>query len=756
MLESVFQNIENAELLFDLCNQSKLQFKKEEKQHLARIIYQHYLREYQTQLEKKDKKSYLTFCKMGKVFDDMQGLFSEYNQEIVQQQCYFISKNKQNLPNESSITVTMTSCKRFDLFERTVNSFLRCCMDRSLIYDWIVVDDNSNENDRDKMKNMFPFIHFIWKSEKQKGHVESMNLIVKSVKTPFLFHLEDDWEFLHEEMYLTRCLQVLQSNSQYGQCLVNKNYGEGNLSFVTIGGKYNVVNSNNHYFEHQHFSDQSVLSQEVQKHCEFMQEHHQPFTSVSTQYYWPHFSFRVGMTKMQVFQSIGSFEKCNHFEMQYAIRYNSKNYITTFLDSIYCAHIGRRTNERSDNSKTNAYELNNEHQFENSTTTDTNTPPQTTNTPPQVTSDSKIDIKNVQHALNQQIRTFVVNLKRRPNRLRQFYEDNKHVLSVLNVEVEEATDGLQIEFNQKVRKVFHTSDIQFQKGMMGCAYSHLKLWSKLMRDPNYQVYFVLEDDVKLSPHTIKILCTIPDKMNELFSDWDVLFLGHHPKKQREIEKHRFLIEKYNEEKFMEMSFGGTFCYLINKRGAEKLLFNLLLNGLNFAIDWDMSRLAGMNNYYTYPLVGTSEMANDQVGVASDIQQMSFRFKNDVNEWMLSDIQTMINILNQDGILYFERDSFNEFIYNSFKFSPNSNIIVSKNLVHKNLLFTHVCFTQISFDNCEAIQELLQTVIEQKLPLLFYLMYEIYLVTVPETLYNKCEQMKLHFSFNNKLDIEHIL
>jgi GR25 family glycosyltransferase involved in LPS biosynthesis len=278
----------------------------------------------------------------------------------------------------------------------------------------------------------------------------------------------------------------------------------------------------------------------------------------------------------------------------------------------------------------------------------------------------------------------------------------------------------------------------------------------LLKDPKYQVYLVLEDDVKLSPHTIKILNAIPDKMNELFSDWDILFLGNHAKHQREVEKNRLLIEKYDEEKFMQMSYGGTFCYLINQRGAQKLLQNLLANGMNYAIDWDMSRMPGLNNYYIHPMVGTSEMANNKEKVDSDIQKMSFHFQSDVNEWILKDIQTMQNVLKQDGILYFEKDSFNQFIYDTFKFSPTSNIIVSRNIVHKNLMFSHVCFTQISYDNCVAVQQLLQSIIEQKLPILFYLMYEMYVVTVPETFYTRHETMKHHFSFNNKMDIDYIL
>ena len=61
---------------------------------------------------------------------------------------------------------------------------------------------------------------------------------------------------------------------------------------------------------------------------------------------------------------------------------------------------------------------------------------------------------------------------------------------------------------------------------------------------------------------------------------------------------------------MENSYGGTFCYFIHKRGAIKLLTNLIANGMNYAIDWDMCRLDCMNNYFMYPLLAFSDMATE--------------------------------------------------------------------------------------------------------------------------------------------------
>jgi GT2 family glycosyltransferase len=275
----------------------------------------------------------------------------------VKDMLFIIQSNKtKTIDNvKNGITVTMTTCKRFDLFERTVNSFLECCINKELITEWIVIDDNSSEKDREKMKELYPFINFIFKKTEEKGHVQSMNMLYNLVKTPYMFNMEDDWEFFYKDNYLTRCLEVLSQNEKYGQCLVNKSYGEGNESFESIGGiLHSFTNSDgeNYYFEHHFINNENDTREEIMKYSNVLSK-----TSFTNQYYWPHFSFRVGLTKMSIFKEIGHFNPVNHFEMEYAYRYVNKGYTTVFLDSIYCSHIGRRTNERFDKNKLKVYIL---------------------------------------------------------------------------------------------------------------------------------------------------------------------------------------------------------------------------------------------------------------------------------------------------------------------------------------------------------------------------------------------------------------
>jgi GR25 family glycosyltransferase involved in LPS biosynthesis len=742
---------DNHLTLFDNYKNKKLILDNKNKKELLKFTFNSFVEEYRNNLKKynttQDKNVDNSFIKMKDLFEELHGLYSEYSLGNVKNMCYLLQNNQ----NEKEITITMTTCKRIDLFKRTVNSFLECCLDFHLVKEWIVVDDNSSKEDRNEMIKLYPFITFIFKEIKDKGHVKSMNIIKDSVKTKYLFHLEDDWEFLYKDNYLTKCLDVIKIKPQYGQCLINKNYSEGSSCFETVGGELKSYIKNDFkqtfYFEHQHLEYNEQIQMELQKYIYIRNTNTNSFKS---QYYWPHFSFRVGLTKVSVLNDIGDFENVSHFEMNYALKYTSKGYITTFLDSIYCSHIGRRTCEMFNKDKPNAYELNNINQF------GINSQKQNSEIKKESEKENKKESEKEKN-LNDMFKTFVINLKRRPDRLNNFYEKNKHTTSILNINVEEAVDGEKIVLNQKMRRIFHTSDTFFRKGIMGVAFSHMKLWSKLVTDDKYDMYLILEDDVLISNSSEKFLKIIPNEMNNKFPDWDIIYLGNHSKKNLNSNVDKISIEKYTPAQFMENSYGGIFCYLIHKRGAIKLLTNLISNGMNYAIDWDMCMLDCVNNYFMYPFLAFSDMATELPNnkIDSDIQRSHNRFISSAQDWILDDISKMLELTSNKGILYFDRDNWNEFIYEKFDFDVKSNIIVSNELVNKNLLFTNICFTQISYDTTKTIQDLLFKIIKDNIPIYFYTIYERYLVTVPESLYYKYN-IKQHFSFINKIDFEYII
>ena len=150
----------NYDIIFDLYKNNKLNLEDENKFILLEYVFEKYLSEYKNNLKKynttQDKNVDMSFIKLKYIFELLHGYYSQYNIENVKNVCFVFNKNKNDINKE--ITITTTTCKRLDLLKKTVNSFIECCKDLHLVKEWIVIDDNSSENDRIEMKNLYPFI----------------------------------------------------------------------------------------------------------------------------------------------------------------------------------------------------------------------------------------------------------------------------------------------------------------------------------------------------------------------------------------------------------------------------------------------------------------------------------------------------------------------------------------------------------------------------------------------------------------------
>ena len=256
---------------------------------------------------------------------------------------------KKNCTDTKNIIFTITTCKRYDLFVRTVNSFLNCCEDVLRIDKWLCVDDNSSSEDREKMQKLYPFFEFVFKGEPEKGHVQSMNIIFSRVQNyKYNVHMEDDWTFFEKRNYVTEAISILESNEKYGQALFNVNYAQRSSCRRIAGGFVENV-GDLRIVEHEYYPPGP-------EYDEFISEN----VGKSTQAYWPHYSLRPSVLKVSMLKDVGDFSnETGHFEMDYAKRYVSKGHISVFFDTICSYHTGKCTWEKGDNS----YSLNGVTQF---------------------------------------------------------------------------------------------------------------------------------------------------------------------------------------------------------------------------------------------------------------------------------------------------------------------------------------------------------------------------------------------------------
>ena len=538
---------------------------------------------------------------------------------------HFEAESTKTLP----VILTMTSCKRLDLLSRTINSFIIHVQDiTKYIREWIVVDDNSSEEDRAKMQADYPFIRFIFKTAEEKGHPKSMNILhsyLVSTDATYNLHLEDDFEFWFPEDYITRCIQVINEDATYGQALFNFEYTEDQQSAKIIWNRDMFYAENKvRYFVHEFFEGDRL--QIEQNHL-----------GAASSMYWPHFSFRVGLTKIQVYKTIGNFSETDqHFEREYAYRYVKKNYKSAMLDCCYTTHIGRRTYERS-GSKLNAYDLNSEQQFGTAPKTQQSKealPEPQVSKPPTSLAQGQVAM----HTMTQ-IRTYVINLEKRPERLANFVKRNNDQLVPFNVF--NGVDGKKLRPNGKTQKIFETGDYNFRRGIVGCATSHIKIWLEFLKSASTYCV-VLEDDVQLNKQYNSKLFSL---LHTYQGQFDILMLHWNPyptlqnKEEWESLYTKPTAELWDVQKSCQMNMGSGAGYLLTRKAARHLLSFINKHGSPNAIDWVLMKQPELRIMYSKPKLVLVECWQNNGSVPSDIQldYDSVKF-NSADEWLASDVK----------------------------------------------------------------------------------------------------------------------
>jgi GR25 family glycosyltransferase involved in LPS biosynthesis len=555
---------------------------------------------------------------------------------------------KRKIRNFPRITYTITTCKRFDLFEKTINSFINCCVDIDLIDKWICVDDNSNEEDRNKMQEKYPFFTFYMKTHEEKGHSKSMNIIRELVTTPYMFHMEDDWLFFVKKNYISNCLEVLQNNKKIQQCLINKNYSEISTDNIS-GGLFHTTYSGLRYFTHEYChtdEEKSIFSNK--------------YGTGSNCSYWPHYSLRPSLLYTSVLKKVGLFSNTAfNFEMEYAYRYLQKGYISAFLEDTYCIHIGKLTKDRNNKNITNAYDLNNEIQFGD---------------------------KEVKIYQELKSKSFIINLKDREDRWNSLVER----CPILKYDRYEGVNGNNVKPNHRILRLFDGNDYNMRAGIVGCALSHIKLYIELIKS-EFDYYCIFEDDITFTDdYNNKLNHVICQLKLEKNVNWDIVYLGHFwtlDHKDKFVNNKKYpKIEKCNSyQESLRMSIGGCIGYMISKKGASKLLESINITGMTNAIDTIQQKNAqNLNIYYCYPHLIHSKCHVDglvdsdiqynfnylSVTVSKRLEEEILFYENNITQITTLEEAIIFATTNQTNITYYYNEDKNQIEY-----------ILNNNIVH---------------------------------------------------------------------------
>ena len=514
-------------------------------------------------------------CSLSRAGHSMpQSAFELWNKLINKEQLtkYSPIKNKK-LTKSPTIILTMTTCKRFDLFQQTVNSITNTWTDIDMIDYWFCVDDNSSPEDRTQMKRKYNWIDYYMKGPEEKGHRKSMNIIwdkLNELRPTYWIHMEDDFRFHCRMDYIKTGIKYLEGNIK--QVLFNRNYGEQIKDYAISG--------------HAPFGGINEI---------VLHDHKSGSFNYPNCHYWTDYSFRPSIIKVDAIIALGNYDSANQFfEKDYADRWYGAGWRSAFFNRITCEHIGKLTSDRTG---ANAYTMNDESQFVKKTETTT---PISEN---KQFGPTKLEIK-------------VVNLERRPDRKEQTIAKFKEQ-GILDYKFVEAVDGQKLEVGVDIIELFKGNDYGSRKGFIGCALSHYNLWKQLLKSSD-EYYYIMEDDVCIEPDFYERIKSIE------FKKYDILFIGYSM-----FSSVREKMEPVNEFSIGRLSMsqyvGGTFAYSINRSGAKKMLDYIQKNGIKHGIDYLFKIIPELECYESKPQLCFSEWNENGKEIDSDIQNIGDTF-----------------------------------------------------------------------------------------------------------------------------------
>ncbi len=260
-----------------------------------------------------------------------------------------LAHRPQRAPAGQRVTLTVTCGRRLDLFERTINSFLNCCRDIDLVGRFVCIDDNSSLRDRERMRSLYPFFEFIFKSDEEKGHAKSMNRLLDIVATPYWLHLEDDWHFIVTTDYVARAMTMLEAEPDVAQVQFNRNFAETLGDRILVGGVLRrLAGSAVRYLIHEHVPEGAARD-----------EFRRRFPPDALSNAWrPHFAIRPSLMRTDAVRAVGRFDESGPaFEQEFAVCYTAAGLRSAFFDTVTCMHTGH-AGANSDSAKPSVHSPN--------------------------------------------------------------------------------------------------------------------------------------------------------------------------------------------------------------------------------------------------------------------------------------------------------------------------------------------------------------------------------------------------------------
>ena len=115
------------------------------------------------------------------------------------------------------VTVCLTACGRPDLLARTLESFYQ--FNTYPIKRFIIYEDSGTDCNAD-LKVIYPDIE--WMGGKERiGQIRAIDTMYQLVQTPYIFHLEEDWEF-YKPGFIEASMAILEAGPMIGMVWIRE------------------------------------------------------------------------------------------------------------------------------------------------------------------------------------------------------------------------------------------------------------------------------------------------------------------------------------------------------------------------------------------------------------------------------------------------------------------------------------------------------------------------------------------------------
>ncbi len=479
----------------------------------------------------------------------------------------------------SEVTLTVTTCRRLAVFEKTVNLFLRCCIDTNRVGRWVCVDNGSSEADLKRIQDLYPFFEVVRVDPERGSHVDSLNLILELVDSPYWLHLEDDWQFFSPERMIERAIAVLEDEPSVAQVAFNVNYAETLEERTIVGGELRHTKAGQRYRLHRYLPP----GREWDDYFNDLDP------GARTNTYWPHFTLRPSLVRVAALRPVGTFDPdSGFFELDFARRYAQLGLTTAFFDEVVCLHIGRRTGQSAAEGTPSAYDL----------------------------------VGDGMHpGRGGGLAVRVVNLDRRPDRLASFVTRLERASPRLARRCQRfrAVDGTAISMTDELRLLFRDNDFGDRRGFVGCALSHLALWRQTA-DGSAAACLIFEDDAEVDSGFLDELRATILAVNSIDVHWDIVLLGYEPWPDAPREDPVAAADVRVRPMRWDRYLGGLYCYLLSRSGARRLVDLVERDGIRHGIDWFiMKQQAELSAFEVLVPLADSPLVSHGSDVDSDIQ-----------------------------------------------------------------------------------------------------------------------------------------